>query len=252
MIVSKVFCKTWGNMRTVTEHTTKYNQLYDIFHNKIISGEWKNGQKLLPERELCEEFNVSRITLRQTLQMLEEAKLITRKQGRGTFIQNRPVEQKLTKLYSLREHFNKIGIKSTAKITQYEIIRANRDLSEKLEIGINDEVIKIKRVFYAETNPYVLERTFLPLSIFPDMTRKKVAEDGLYNTFNNLGVRIIRATEKLQPLLLKESTAKILNEKVNSVGMRIERTTYSENDLIVEYTESIVPGEFFTYTVELS
>ncbi len=241
-----------GDMKPVAEHTTKYNQLYEIFHNKIISGEWKNGQKLLPERELCEEFNVSRITLRQTLQMLEEAKLITRKQGRGTFIQNHPVEQKLTKLYSLREHFNEIGIKSTAKITQYEIIKANNDLATKLDINTGEEVIKIKRVFYAETNPYVLERTFLPKNIFPDMTKKRVAEDGLYKTFNNLGVRIIRATEKLQPLLLKESTAKILNEETGSVGMRIERTTYSENNLIIEYTESIISGEFFIYTVELS
>lgn len=229
----------------------KYNQLYTTFYNKIISGEWKNGQKILPERELCEKYGVSRITVRETLRLLSEQGIVHRKQGSGTFVTTEPTEQKLTKLYTLREHFDKTGIKSHAIILEYDNIKADLDLSQKLEIILGESVIRIKRVFLAADNPYTLETTFLPEKIFPLITKTLVDTKGLYKTISALGVSITSAVERLQPIMLNEIEARVLKEKTSSVAMRINRTTYSA-EKVIEYTESIVPGNYFIYTVELS
>lgn len=53
---------------------------------RIRAGEWAPGDRLPPERELCHELDVSRATLRQALGALERRGLVTRQQGRGTFV----------------------------------------------------------------------------------------------------------------------------------------------------------------------
>ena len=54
----------------------------------IIEGSLLPGEKLLPERELALQFEVSRPSLREAIQKLEAKGLVTRKQGGGTFVCN--------------------------------------------------------------------------------------------------------------------------------------------------------------------
>lgn len=238
-------------MRPIDETASKYGQLYAVFYEKIASGAWQSGYKLLPERELCTEYGVSRITVRETLRLLEEQGLLYRRQGSGTFVQRKPVEQKLTKLYTLREHFQQQGIGSEASILEFSLYKADAAMAEKLAIPPGERVIKIVRLFLAAQTPYALETTYLPHRYFPGMNEESVRDNGLYNTFSALGVVIQRAVERLMPQRLSKATAQLLGVSPNEVAMRIERTTYSRA-AIIEYTESIVRGEFFVYTVELN
>jgi GntR family transcriptional regulator len=65
---------------------TAYNRLYNLLHDQILSGRFKPGDKLPPERELCDTFGVSRITCRHALSLLQDQGLVERFPGRGTFI----------------------------------------------------------------------------------------------------------------------------------------------------------------------
>ncbi len=68
----------------------KPQKLADIIlaqlENMIIEGSLQPGEKLLPERELAKQFEVSRPSLREAVQKLEAKGLVTRKQGGGTFV----------------------------------------------------------------------------------------------------------------------------------------------------------------------
>ena len=83
----------------------KYSQLYDILLEKILANEWKANDKMPTERELSIRYNVSRVTVRDTLNRLAQAGYIYRIQGKGTFVSVRKIEKKLTKLYTLRKRF---------------------------------------------------------------------------------------------------------------------------------------------------
>lgn len=52
----------------------------------ILEGTLSPGQQLLPERELAKQFDVSRPSIREAIQRLEAKRLLTRKQGGGTFV----------------------------------------------------------------------------------------------------------------------------------------------------------------------
>ncbi len=55
----------------------------------IVEGTLSPGQQLPPERELAKQFEVSRPSIREAIQRLEAKRLLTRRQGGGTFVSDR-------------------------------------------------------------------------------------------------------------------------------------------------------------------
>jgi len=65
-----------------------YTKIYNVLRDRILNGIYPAGDKLPPERVLCESLGVSRITVRHAIRLLEEQGLIERFQGRGTFVRS--------------------------------------------------------------------------------------------------------------------------------------------------------------------
>jgi GntR family transcriptional regulator of arabinose operon len=71
---------------------SKYRRLERILRDRIRAGSYTEGALLPSELELANEFNLSRHSVRQSLQLLEQAGWISRQQGRGTLVFNPPRE----------------------------------------------------------------------------------------------------------------------------------------------------------------
>src|ERR1700710_411053 len=67
-------------------HVPKYAQIADIFRQRIARGIWGQGLRLPANEELATEFGVSRVTIRQAVDLLVRDGIIEARQGRGTFI----------------------------------------------------------------------------------------------------------------------------------------------------------------------
>jgi GntR family transcriptional regulator len=63
-----------------------YYQLEELLESRILTGVWAPDDRLPSERELCEEFNVSRAVVRPALEILERQGRVIRVQGKGTFV----------------------------------------------------------------------------------------------------------------------------------------------------------------------
>ena len=125
----------------------KYSQLYDILLEKILANEWKANDKMPTERELSIRYNVSRVTVRDTLNRLAQAGYIYRIQGKGTFVSVRKIEKKVNKICILiRKRFEEKGVVHEVKTLQFEVISPSDDIREKLEIIENEDVYKLIRM----------------------------------------------------------------------------------------------------------
>ena len=67
-------------------HVPKYAQIADIFRQRIARGVWAQGLRLPANEDLAAEFGVSRVTVRQAVELLARDGLIEAQQGRGTFV----------------------------------------------------------------------------------------------------------------------------------------------------------------------
>ena len=83
--------KRGSNMKLSFQSGQKplWSQLYDILESRILNGDYKEGEVLPSEMALMEEFEVSRVTVRQAMDKLINAKLISRKSGKGTIVLKR-------------------------------------------------------------------------------------------------------------------------------------------------------------------
>ncbi len=228
-----------------------YLQIKDSIRKKILSKEWKSGSKIPGETELCEIYQVSRITIRRALEDLQTEGYLTKLQGKGTYVNKRSIEQRLSKFYSFSEELRKKGMQENAVLNQFVQIKANEELAESLRCQVGESIFHIDRVRYTEGKPYVVESSFIPCRFVPELTGEMIREKGLYRSLGKFGVYPDSAVERFSAINLQRETALQLGVKENEAAISLRRTTYSAGE-IIEYCTSVVRGDFFSYTVELN
>lgn len=227
-----------------------YYQLKEEIRRKILANEWPEGSRLPSEAEIAKMFEVSNITVRKAIDELQKENYLVKKRGRGTFVLNRSIGQKLHKFYSFSEELTKLGIKETAKLIIFQEIIPEASIREALQLEADEKVFWIKRIRYMDDKAYTIEQSYIPVKFVPDLTGEMVANNGLYKTLRIFHVFPEKAVETFSAVNLSREDAKDMGLRVNDAAINLTRVTYSGAD-IIEYCQSIVNGEVFHYTVEL-
>lgn len=219
-----------------------YYQLKELLIAKIKNKEWEIDTKIPTEFELCKQYKVSRITVRQALAEMEKEGYLSRKQGRGTFVTFPEVEQNLMSFYSFSEEFKKKGFKIFSNVLQFKIIDAEQDIADKLKIRKADKVFFIERLRFADEMPFALEETYLPAYLFKGLTAEQLSKDPMYDVMRNVyNVIPDSAEESFDAIIVSERVADLMHIQKRSAALAVERNAYSTNTCI-EYTKSIVKG----------
>ncbi|HHY09827.1 MAG TPA: GntR family transcriptional regulator [Firmicutes bacterium] len=228
-----------------------YYQLKEILSDKILSNEWSLGERLPTEFELCEQYGVSRITVRQALAELEREGLIVRKQGLGTFVSFPKIEQTLASFYSFTEGFRKRGLVPRNEVVDFEIKQA--DAKAQKIFGLTDKslIYSFTRLRLASDLPIAIESTYLPVDLFPGLTKKELAKSPLYEIMSKrYGVVANSAEESFGAVALGRKEAKIFGLKEGAAALDLERLAYNASRC-VEYTRGVVRGDKFRFQVKL-
>lgn len=229
-----------------------YMQLVDIIMAKIEEGGYLEHDKLPSERELCELYDVSRITVRQTLQELEREGFIYKKHGKGSFVAPKIFDQSLLNLYSFTEEMKKLNKTPSSNVLDFELVQCSERLAAKLEIADGEGAYKVTRLRLADGEPLIYENSYVPASLFPGLTKTELENTPMYDIFREkYGVELTRAVEKFVAVKTRQEEAKWLKVSSDTPSMMIKRYAYSREQ-VIEYTTSIARGDKFYYTVELT
>lgn len=213
-----------------------YHQLYEILRGDISRGTWQPGDMLPPESELIEEYQVSRTTVRQVLDMLVNEGLIYRQQGRGTFVAPPTVEQGLVRIISFTEDMRQRGFKPTSKVLSSDVIPAPQDIAEKLEIEPGEELARLERLRLADDEPMSIEDSYLVHRYCPGVLRGDYASSPLREALeHDYGIRLVRAKQVIRAILATPTLARLLSIRSKSALLHIERVSYSQQDMPVEF-----------------
>ena len=229
----------------------KYVLVKEEIKRKILSKEWTNGSRIPVESEFCDMFGVSRITVRKALEELQAEGYLKKIQGKGTFGRSELVEQRLSKFYSFGEELRRKGMAESARILELTQIQADEDLAAHLQIVVGAPVYRIYRVRSTDRGPYALETSFIPRAIAPEITWEMINTNGLYKTLALCGVSVNAARETFHAINLNNEQSKLLNTRIDAAAIALNRTAFS-TQTVVEYCESVVRGDFFSYSVDLT
>lgn len=227
-----------------------YCQLVEVLIQDIQADKYMENEKIPSERELCELYGLSRVTVRQAVSELVNMRILKKEHGRGTFVTPK-MNQDLQKFYSFTDEMKKLGKKPWSKVLGFKIIPCKLKVARKLGINADEDVYEIIRLRLADDVPMMYERTYLPVSRFRGLTKEDVSSQPMYDVFRNkFKMFFSKAEEVLKPVQTRDYEAELLDVSVHIPSMMIERITY-EADQVIEYTVSIVRGDQIQYRVIL-
>lgn len=215
-----------------------YAQVRDRLLERIIRKEWQFGQVLPNEFDLARQFGVSIGTIRKAVEGLEAARIVTRKQGRGTFV-SRESAVATTEPFS-----NYGGLTPDGQDVKAETLlnRVRTVLPAEIRpLGLveTQAVIEITRRRIFGTHARVLDRIAVPRHIFFDFDPEDELPCNLYEYFGDyFGVRVARSTEKLSIALASGDIAEALDVPLGTALMRVERISAASSGEPIEWRES--------------
>jgi GntR family transcriptional regulator len=225
-----------------------YDQLVDLLKGKI-ENEFEPDTLLPSERELVAQYGVSRTTVRQALQELEQMNYIYRRHGKGTFVSDlRNHTTNLSGAYSFTDQMRSLGRIPETKILLYRVVEATKYFADKLNVNLGDKLIKIKRLRLADGIPMMLERTYLPFKLFLSLTEEHLAEKPLYEIFSEEYGQVVKmAEEEFYAGIARINDSDFLDINEGMPVLNLIRTTYNAKNEIIEYTLSVARGDQFKY-----
>ena len=220
-----------------------YTELADIVRNTITNNQLKEFDSLPTEKFFCEHFNVGRSTVRKAMDILAEDGIITRIQGKGTFVAKGKLERKIEKIYNFSDEIRASGLIPSSKLISLTLDYPDDFIKSILTVKENEKVYCVKRLRLANKEPFLFETTYLPFSFIGVLSNKALETGSLYQMLNDAGIVPYSATESYEAVILNKSAAGLLGCKIGSPGFLIERRTMVENGTIFEYTKSYMLGD---------
>ena len=228
-----------------------YYQLIEELRENIENGEWPPNSLIPSETELCERYKVSRGTVRQALSQLVQEGLLYRKQGKGTFVAEPKITQQLNKFYSFAQDMREKGLKPSSLLLQKGKILPDSYIKNILGLKEKEMVYKIMRLRLADEEPLILETSYLVEELFPDLDKEDVEKISLYDLIiKKYRVKITRAKETFEPILVDRFEAEKLKIPVGSPALLVKRIAYTAG-IPFEFRKSVVRGDKCSYSVEL-
>ncbi|MDD5367967.1 MAG: GntR family transcriptional regulator [Anaerolineaceae bacterium] len=231
-----------------------YQQLYDILRKKIANGEWKPGDLIPPESSLIDQYQVSRNTVRNVLDMLVKEGRIYRQRGLGSFVAFPTFEEALVHIVNFTEDMRQRGFQPSSRILSCELIPAPEDIAEKLMVPAGEELACLRRLRIADDKPMSIEEASFVHRYCPgvlnrhDYTRVSLRE----SMEADYGIRWQRAKQAIRAINSTKEQAHLLGIPAGSALLFIERVAYSDQDIPMEFLRIYYSGDRYSLFNELT
>ncbi|MDQ0247018.1 DNA-binding GntR family transcriptional regulator [Bacillus fengqiuensis] len=230
-----------------------YKQLKDKILEEIESGKLKHGDKLPSERELANQYGISRMTARHTLSILEREGVVERRVGAGTFLSNNKIEMDFITFNSFTNTMLGKGLTPSTQILSIGKTQAKPILANKLKVPEGEELVAIKRLRLVNERPISIEESFIPDRYCPSIEQLITNDSSLYQILEEeYGIILVKAKEYMQITVSEESESKLLRIRSESPCVFREAVAYAHQDKEIEFSTSLTRGDIVKFYSELN
>ncbi|MFC5826838.1 GntR family transcriptional regulator [Nonomuraea insulae] len=205
----------------------KYFQLREILLDLIDSDELSIGAAIPSERELCQRFGLSRMTVRQAVDHLVSEGRLHRVPGKGTFVARPKIELAL-QLTSFTDDMRARGMIPGSRDLDRRIVRASAHLAKELGIQPGEEVHFIERLRMADGEPLSIERAHIPVKLAPGLADHDLSDKSLYELLESRYGLVMDAGElTIDGGLADPSDADLLKLPPGGAVLLLQRRSFS-------------------------
>lgn len=225
-----------------------YVQLKDSLVADINSGRYHAHHRLPSERELSDQFQVSRMTVRQALLGLARDGVIYARVGKGTFVAEPKIDQQLRALTGFTQDVEARGGHSASRVLEAHVIAATPELAAALRLTPAAEVIELARLRVADDLPLAVETAYLPFALCPNLLTHDFATASLYRVLeNDYGLTLVGAEQTIEAALAEPRELDLLELAAPAAVLRFRRLTFAGDGVPVEWVLSTYRGDRYKF-----
>ena len=205
-------------LSTGKESLSLYMQIKDLLTARIGRGDWQPGALIPSEVQLAQELGVSQGTVRKAITELVEKNVLTRKQGRGTFVSTHDYNRALFHFFHIADDEGR-KVLPQSKVLNCRRRKATRAEATGLALDTGTRVISIDRIRHLNDKPVILETIVVPESLFGELGRDNDRElpNTLYELYQReYGITIHSANERLKAVAASPRDADLLGVEIGS------------------------------------
>ncbi|MGA2761788.1 MAG: GntR family transcriptional regulator [Spirochaetia bacterium] len=229
-----------------------YMQVKEDILSRIESSVWKENTKIPTEAELCREYQVSTVTMREALkQLVNEGKLV-RIPGRGTFVTKPKMIARLNSLFSISRWAQAEGITVATRVIKVEIQRCNSYVSHHLGAKEGESVTKVERLRIGNKEPLMFEVVWIPSRLCPDLHLQDMTNTPLHDILRDTyGIPLTKAVESIEPVVPDDYIKHLMGLDGKTLLLKVEHSTFTTKDEVILFANSYYRGDRYKFIVEL-
>ncbi|HHW20080.1 GntR family transcriptional regulator [Thermodesulfovibrio thiophilus] len=216
------------------DHAKLYLQLYTILKKKIENQEWYSSMQIPTEEQLCRMFNVSRATVRNALMELVRQGYLIRQQGKGTFVSKNFISEDLIMATVFKKLWFENDSIFTEKIVAKTVMMPVGNLSNELNIPENKHVIYIKIIWFAEKDPTMIQESFIPFNICPQLIEENIGHQSIIELLEKkYNIKTTRVHNYFELIFLNKEVSSYFELEENFPAILMNQKVFSGDTVIL-------------------
>lgn len=211
-----------------------YRELKEKLIQALAAGEWLPGAKIPVEGELARRYSVGISTVRAAVSELDAAGILSRRQGKGTFVSEHANKSRLYRFFNL---VNADGTRETPVRDFVSLHRDRPTAPEREFLPLSRDVYRLRSTFALHGKTAGVSDATVPVGLFPRMSKSKVCNRNLtlYALYQaNYNVNVVSVSADLSAERAPDDIAALLGIRQGTPLLRIERKAYTYGDVPVE------------------
>jgi GntR family transcriptional regulator len=203
-----------------------HRQLFLVLHDELARGAIAPGDALPTEQSLCDQFGVSRITVRRALADLAQQGYIDRRQGVGSFVRQRGRPDEAPPVGSYMDSLRQAQFQTSIDVVEREVRTPPSPIGDAL--GVTGELLHILRVRQERRThePLMVSEAWLPTDLADTLTTSALRRKPLYELLSAAGVVIDRMQHEITAEIAGPRNARLLNVAIGSALLRVNRLAF--------------------------
>lgn len=217
-----------------------YSQLKNLIIKKIESGEYPEESKIPSEQELCEQYDISRPTVRQAISELTSNGYLYKEKGKGTFVSQSKTKVSIKDYTGFTDSIldsqepGKHDILSLRVVTKEDVPELENSFGGQGSQAMN-EYAEIRYVTAESNTVLSLNISYIPLSMFPDIIEDIKANKPSYDILRGKYPLLpVRTKSSLEIVYTQQSEAQYLQVQTGFPLIKVENLLYSKSGQPVE------------------
>lgn len=223
-----------------------YYQLKEDIKQKIANEVWKVGQCIDSERELSENYGVSRMTVRQALGELVKEGLLVREKGKGTFVCEPKVKQK--DMMSFSEIIKKSGRKLQTKVLKFELIETPEEVQDIFEV---EKIYEINRLRIVDDEVVANEKVYIPKDYCENLN-ETMLKGSLFKILEEVGYKVENSESELKAIIMDDELRNLFQVEEQAPLLQSFNKVFTNDDKVLFVEEAVYRSDKYILEINIS